>query len=244
VPASLVAEARASERACAALRINLELLRRLRTDLKVILVTGSRRGDGATTTVIDLAIRLAQAGQRTLLINADLRQGSLTRLHDLDRDRGLTQVLEGERLAPPVIERAPIDNLDVLAPGPGAANSTELLPLPRLKDVLGELRAHYDTVILDAPAVLEAPDACILAPLTDATLLVVRDGVTERADAEGAVRLFRTLDMPFLGAVFNGARGPEVSDVDHIADLLTYVGLYGAGATRREGWEMVGVGAE
>jgi Mrp family chromosome partitioning ATPase len=98
-------------------------------------------------------------------------------------------------------------------------------------------------VILDTPAVMEAPDACILAPLADAALLVVRDGVTERGDAERAVRMFRTLDVPFLGVVFNGARDPEVSDVSHLADLLTSVGLRDAGATGGEGREMVGVGA-
>jgi Mrp family chromosome partitioning ATPase len=244
VRAGLAAGSRAGERACAALLTNLGLLRCHRPDLKVLLVTGPCRGDGATTTAINLAVGLARAGQRTLLVGADLRQPALTGPHAPGRDRGLPQVWEVKRLAPPVIQRAPVDNLDVLAPRPGAARSTELPLPPRLKAVLGELRAHYDAVILDTPAALESPDACILAPLVDGALLVVRDGVTERRDAEGAVRLFRALDVPFLGAVFNGARGPEVRDVSHIADLLAGVRLHGAGGTRGEGREMVGVGAE
>src|SRR5262249_5881218 len=165
VRAALAAGSRNGKRVCAGLRINLTLLRGLRTDLKVVLVTSPRRGDGTTTTASNLAVGLARAGQRTLLIDANLRQPSLARLYALAGDRGLTQVLQGKRPASQAIQRSPVENLDAITAGPEAADSTKLLLSPRLKDVLGELRSHYDAVILDAPAVLEAPDACILASL-------------------------------------------------------------------------------
>jgi capsular exopolysaccharide synthesis family protein len=244
VRAALAAGSRNDKRVCAGLRINLTLLRRLRTDLKVVLVTSPRRGDGTTTTASNLAVSLARAGQRTLLIDANLRQPSLARLYALAGDRGLTQVLQGKRPASQAIQRSPVENLDVIAAGPEAADSTKLLLSPRLKDVLGELRSHYDAVILDTPAVLEAPDACILASLADGVLLVVRDGVTKRGDAEGMVRLLQVLDVPLLGVVFNAAQGPETGDASHIADFLTSAGLLGADATKGEGREMADVGAE
>jgi capsular exopolysaccharide synthesis family protein len=244
VGAGRAAGSRDNERVCAGRHINLALLRRHRPDLKVVLVASPRRGDGTTYVASHLAVSLAQAGQRTLLIDANLRQPFLAPLLALAGDRGLTQVLQGERPASQTIQRSPVENLDVIAAGPEAADSTALLLSPRLKDVLNGLRSPYDAVILDTPAVLEAPDACILACLADGVLLVVRDGVTVRGDAEEAVRLLRGLDVPLLGAVFNAAWGPETDAAGHIADLIASAGWHGAGATRREGRERAGAGAE
>src|SRR5262249_18722073 len=150
-------------------------------------------------------------------------RGSLGRLHALAADRGLNQVLQGEESVSKAIQRCPVEMLDGIAAGLEVLNQTPLLLSPRFKNILAEVCPHYDAVIVDSPAVLEGPDACILAPLVDGVLLVVRDGVTERVDAEEAVRLLRKLNAPLLGAVFNEAQGPEVGEADRLADLLAGV---------------------
>jgi capsular exopolysaccharide synthesis family protein len=168
----------------------------------------------------NLAVSLARAGQRTLLIDADLRRSSLAQLHALSADRGLSLALRGERPVAKAIQRCPVEKLHAMAAGPEVLNSTELMLSPSLANVLAEVRTLYDAVIVDAPAVLEGPEACILALLVDGVVLVVRDGVTKRADAEEAVRLLRKAKAPLLGAIFNDAQGPEVSEAERIADLI------------------------
>jgi capsular exopolysaccharide synthesis family protein len=220
VRAGLAGGTSESQRERDSLLSGLELLRRRQPGLKVVLVTSPRTGTGATMTASNLAVSLARAGQRTLLIDADLRQSSLARLHALAVDRGLNQVLQGEGPVSKVIQRCPVENLDAIAAGTEVLNSTPLLLSSRLKNVLTEVRSHYDVVIVDSPAVLESFDACILALLADGVLLVVRDGVTRRADAEAAVRLLRKMKAPLLGAVFNDAQGPAIHEADRVADLL------------------------
>ncbi|HEY7309646.1 MAG TPA: polysaccharide biosynthesis tyrosine autokinase [Gemmataceae bacterium] len=218
--AGLAAATTEDQRDRASLHTNLDLLRRRRLGLKVVLVAGPRAGAGATMTASNLAVSLARAGQRTLLIDADLRQSSVARLHALAVDRGLNQILQGEAPISKVIQRCPVEKLDALAAGAEVVSSTPLLLSPRLKNLLTEVRGHYDVVIVDSPAVLESPDACILAPLADGVLLVVRDGATGRADAEDAVRLLRKMKAPLLGAIFNDAQGPAIHEADRVADLL------------------------
>jgi capsular exopolysaccharide synthesis family protein len=220
VRAGLAAGTPDGQRDRASLHTSLELLRRCQPGLKVLMIAGPRAGAGATLTASNLAVSLAHAGQRTLLIDADLRQSSLAKLHALTTDRGLSLALRGERPVAKVIQRCPVEKLDAIAAGPEVLNSTELLLSPCHPNVLAEVRTLYDTVIVDSPAVLEGPEACILAFLVDGVVLVVRDGVTARADAEEAVRLLRKAKAPLLGAVINDTQGPEIGEADRIADLI------------------------
>lgn len=183
---------------------------------------------------VNLAASLARAGKRTLLIDTDLRQSSLARLCGLAAGRDLARVLREEQTASEAVQRCPIENLDAIAAGQETTRFTELLLSPRLQDALSELRDQYDTVVIDAPAVLEAPDACLLGTMADGVLLVVRESVTESGDAEKAARLLRGLNTALLGVLFNGAQGKDTGAVNQTVSVLIAGGQDEADATEEE----------
>src|SRR5262249_15357296 len=125
MPRSLPAEA------YKALRTNLEFLRRNQR-LEVIMVTSPTASDGKSTTSSNLAISLAHAGRRVLLVDADLRKPSLDSIYGLRRDRGLSHVLRDLMPMSRVVQRTSVENLDFIATGPEVPNPAELLMSARL----------------------------------------------------------------------------------------------------------------
>jgi len=188
-------------------RANLDVAARDRA-VRVMLVTSPRDGEGRTTVASNLAICLAQAGRRVLLVDADFRRPSQHALHGLIRSRGLSQVLRDLVSAARVVQPTPIKNLEVITCGGEVANPVELLSSPRLREFLDEARANYDAVIIDSPSLLGVADPALLGALADGLLLVVRTAVTRRDDAHRALELLRELGTPILGVIANGL-GPE-----------------------------------
>lgn len=183
-------------------RTNLEFLRR-NHGAQVLMVSSSRPGDGKTTTVSNLAISLAHAGRRVLLIDGDLRKSSLHATYGLDRDRGLTRIL-GEGLRPlEGIQRTAITNLDLITAGPPVPNPSEQLASGRLLELINEVRPLYDVVLIDTSPLLAVTDPSVISASVDAMLLVVRVETARRQDAERTTELLRTLGAPVLGVVVN-----------------------------------------
>ena len=177
---------------------------------KVILVTSPNAGDGKTTTASNLAISLAHAGHRVLLVDADLRRPSQHVIHSASRDRGLVHILKDLQPTHRVVQPTRVDNLDLISSGPEVPNPAELLASPRLGEFLDEVRRVYDVVIIDSAFVMAVTDPSIIGRLVDRTLLVVRTSATRRCDAERTVELLRLLCIPVLGVVVNGTmRGHE-----------------------------------
>lgn len=186
------------------IRANLDLSRRDR-DVRVVMVTGPLGGEGKSTVAVNLAVSLAQAGRRVLLIDADLRTPTLHKTFGLARGRGLVHLLRG--LLPPdrVVQATSVKNLDVVASGPEAPNPAELLSAPGLVEALARFREGYETVIIDAPALLPVADPSIVGAAADAIVLVLRVPATRRADAARAVEAVRGIGTPVLGVVLNGS---------------------------------------
>jgi capsular exopolysaccharide synthesis family protein len=183
-------------------RTNLEFLRR-NGDVRVLLVTSPISGDGKSTTASNLAISLAHAGRKVLLIDGDLRRPSLHRIFALRRDSGLAQVL-GDRLPlQRAIQPTLVENLDLIAAGPDVTNPAELLTSHRLGEVLDETRRMYDIVIFDSSPLLAVADPSILAVAADRVLLVVRVAATRRQDLDRIGELLATLGTPVIGTVVN-----------------------------------------
>src|SRR5262249_5700857 len=111
-----------------------------------------------------------------------------------------------------VVQPCSIENLALLTAGPAVSNPAELLMSPRLQELLGEVRAAYDVVIVDSSPLLSVTDPRLLGAAADGTVLVVRQGMTRRQDAEKAVEFLRALGTPFLGALVNGGRRLPVED--------------------------------
>ena len=189
-----------------------EAYRSLRTNLafsrahappKTIVFTSPGPSDGKSTTVANLAITFAQQGQRTLIIDADLRRAVLDNLFNVPRAPGLTDVLVGRQTLPDATHPSGIDNLDVLGSGPFPSNPSELLGSTAMRDLLLEAMTKYDMVLLDSPPLLAVTDAAVLSTLADAAVLVVRVGETSRAAVRRATGQLQTVRGHLVGAVLN-----------------------------------------
>lgn len=189
-----------------------ESYRQIRTNLqyvrvdhppKVMVITSSVGGEGKTTTAINLAIVLAQSGQRVVLVEADLRRPRVTRYMRLVGGAGLTNVLAGNADLLELLQPYGDGKLTVLAAGPHPPNPSELLGSELMGSLLSELRRHSDYVIIDAPPLLPVTDAAVLAVLADGAVIVTRYGKTKREQLRAAAASLHSIDAQLIGTVLN-----------------------------------------
>ncbi|MBV8382366.1 MAG: polysaccharide biosynthesis tyrosine autokinase [Planctomycetaceae bacterium] len=185
-------------------RTNLESLRRNRS-AQVLLATSPHSGDGKSTTASNLAIALAHAGRKVLLVDADLRAPTQHAIYNLRWDRGLVHVLQGRLPAHRAVQPTTVENLDLIAAGPEVPNPAELLSSHRLGELLEWGRPIYNFIIIDSPSLLGLSDPAIVAAVVDGILLVTRLGELRRRDIEQVSELLKMLGAPVLGVVANGA---------------------------------------
>jgi tyrosine-protein kinase Etk/Wzc len=195
-PRSPVAEAYRS------LRTNLAFAR-AHEALRVMVLTSPGPADGKSTTVANLAITFAQQGQRTLLIDGDLRRAVLDKMFKVPRAPGLTDVLVGQQRLRDVIHQTEIDHLSVVGSGPFPPNPSELLGSTAMRDVLTEAKEQFDVVLIDSPPLLAVTDAAVLATMADGAILVIRVGSTAKAAVRRAVAQLHTVHGNVVGAVLN-----------------------------------------
>ncbi|MDT0631229.1 polysaccharide biosynthesis tyrosine autokinase [Rubrivirga sp. S365] len=198
-----------------------------RTDavVRTVVVTSAGAGEGKSTTSSNLAVTFAQAGRKTVLIDADFRRPRLHEVFGSPVDYGLAQVLGGryadaESLASllPEAFSGPVDNLFVIptgavaveneldGPGDGratVANPSELLGSPELRDLLQALLDVVDVVVIDTPPVLAATDAVLLSTQADATLLMTSSGKSKVGDVRQALAHLDDVGARVVGAVLN-----------------------------------------
>ncbi|MCD4526930.1 polysaccharide biosynthesis tyrosine autokinase [Nocardioides sp. cx-173] len=190
---------------------SIESFRVLRTNLqfadvdarrRVVVVTSALQAEGKTTAALNLALALAAAGQRTLLIEGDLRRSQAASALGMDGSVGLTSILVGDVSADDAIQRHLNTPLDLLASGAPPPNPTELIQSKRMAELLAWARTTYDKVIIDAPGLLPVTDAAILASLSDGVMIVVRHGKSTPAHLRSAVDRLNSVDANILGLVF------------------------------------------
>lgn len=170
---------------------------------KVIQITSPESGDGKTTTVANLAVAMAQSGQRVLLIDADLRRPTVQTLFRVPNDVGLVDVLLGEVSGLNAVRQTFVENLSVLPAGQPPVNPAELISRPQLGQLLHQVRDEYDLVLVDSPPLLAVSDPCALARHTDGVLLVIRLGKTSLMTASRARDVLTTNEVQVLGIVAN-----------------------------------------
>jgi capsular exopolysaccharide synthesis family protein len=151
-----------------------------REKLRSILVSSAVPREGKTTTCVNLSIGFSQTDERVLLLDADLRRGEIHKYFEIERDKGLADVLLGEAQIEEVIKPSGVPKLDLMTCGSYPANPAELLIGWRLKEVLQWAHKHYDRVILDGPPVMGIADASILGAAVDGVLFVIWAGRTSR----------------------------------------------------------------
>ncbi|HZL01912.1 MAG TPA: polysaccharide biosynthesis tyrosine autokinase [Cellulomonas sp.] len=189
-----------------------EAFRRLRTNLQFldiadrpqsIVVTSSVPGEGKSTTTINVAISLADAGSRVCLIDADLRRPSISKYMGLEGGVGLTTVLIGRATVEDVIQPWGNGYLHVLPAGQIPPNPSELLGSQAMAALLEKLTTRYDIVLLDTAPLLPVTDAAILSKLTGGALVVVSADVLRRNQLTESIGALETVGARILGIVIN-----------------------------------------
>ena len=173
--------------------------------LQIIEVTSASPGEGKTTTLANLGVALARAGQQVIVVCCDLRKPRLHEFFGLDNRVGFTSVLVGDAGLSTALQKVPgMDRLRVLASGPIPPNPSELLASDRAGELLTVLAQQADVVLIDAPPVLPVTDAAVLANRVDATLLVVTADQTTQKHVVRAAEILGQVHAPLVGTVLNG----------------------------------------
>lgn len=171
---------------------------------KVVQITSPAPGDGKSTLAANLSICIAQSGKKVLLIDADFRRPRVHKLFSFDREVGLSSVINGETELMDAVRATEISNLFCLSCGPKVNNPSELLTLPRFKELIELTREKFDFVVIDTPPMLAVTDPSIVAARVDGVLLTLRLNKRARANVTRAVEMLGTLGSPVLGVVVNG----------------------------------------
>ncbi len=171
----------------------------------VVQVTSANAGEGKTTSLANLGVALAKAGQRVTLVCCDLRRPRLHEFFGLSNEIGFTSMLLGEAPITRAVQNVPgIPRLRVLASGPLPPNPSELLSSGRTKEVFAALKADADIVLIDSPPVLPVTDALVLFRHVDATIMVFAVGQTSQKQAATALAMAAQVDAPLVGVLLNG----------------------------------------
>ncbi|MBW7932513.1 MAG: polysaccharide biosynthesis tyrosine autokinase [Gemmatimonadaceae bacterium] len=189
-----------------ALRTNLNYLTPPRAP-RVIVLTSALPGDGKTTTAVNLAITLAQQGQRVILIDAETRRGTVHEAFGIPPAPGFFDLMYGQASPGECIRRVSMETggtVDVLPLGSSpSVNPADLLVATRLQPLFDRLRQQYDYVLLDTPPLNLFTDASLIAASADALLLVARSDKTDREELRFAVQQLHNVKVVLAGAVLN-----------------------------------------
>lgn len=170
---------------------------------RTLLVSSSQPSEGKTTISINLAISLAQLGQRVLLIDGDMRRPSVRVALNLESNLGLVSYLTGQQDWRAAVRPTGVAGLDAMVCGPVPPNPAELLSSERMRALLEEAKAEYQFVVVDSPPLLQVADSRILATLVEGVLLVVKGASTPRELAQRARSSARDVGASLLGVVLN-----------------------------------------
>jgi polysaccharide biosynthesis transport protein len=171
---------------------------------RTILVTSAIPGDGKSMTAANLAVMLAWSGARVLLVDADLRRGSIHQQFAVPAAPGLAEVLDEQQAWARVVTRNSVDNLSIVPRGTTPRHPGELFVKSIKEQFLKEAGGQYDFVLLDSPPIMAADDVSNLAPFVDGVLMVIRASYTSARVARAALDLLYLRKAKVLGIVFNG----------------------------------------
>jgi capsular exopolysaccharide synthesis family protein len=173
---------------------------------KIILVTSAGPSEGKTLTSTNLAITMAQAGSRVVIVDCDMRKPKVHKMFGIGRDKGMSSVLvsnELENVLQDVIIHSDIPNLDVIPCGPIPPNPSEIIGSQKMSRIMEKLQEQYDRIIVDSPPITAVTDATVLAKFVDGVMLVVHAGVTPRQVVKTGLEQVQGVDANVLGAVLN-----------------------------------------
>ncbi|WP_300681127.1 polysaccharide biosynthesis tyrosine autokinase [Nocardioides sp.] len=200
--------------------IAAESYRRLQTNLQFLdvsapvrslVVTSALGGEGKSMTSINLALAIAEKGQRVLLVDADMRKPSIAEYCHLEQAVGLTTVLIGKAALHEVVQPWGHPTLEVLTSGSTPPNPSQLIDSIAMHQLLGDALDSYDVIIFDAPPLLPVSDGAVLARLTDGALVVAGCHQLRRHQLVEALATLETVGARCLGVVANRTRSRTTS---------------------------------
>jgi capsular exopolysaccharide synthesis family protein len=171
--------------------------------IKTIVVTSSEPMEGKTTTVVNLAVTFAQAGNKVLVIDSDLRKPKIHSMFGINNDKGLTNLIAGHGAHKDFIQKVDIDNLSILTSGTIPPNPSELLASNSMKEFLKKVCEEFDIILFDAPPVGIVTDAAIISTYVDGTILVANSGHVGIETIKRSKDLLQKVDAKILGVVMN-----------------------------------------
>jgi non-specific protein-tyrosine kinase len=195
--------------------VTAEAYRALRTNLsfsslddpiRTLVVTTPAPQENKSLVISNLAVIMAQGGNRTILVDCDLRRPALHEIFGVDNSTGLTtMMLDESAMAVPPLHQTEIENLWLLPSGPLPPNPADLLGSRRMDMVIDQLKEAADIVLLDAPPVISVTDAAVLGSKVDGVVLVVSAGLTRREHAVRAKEMLAKVNIRIVGAVLDNA---------------------------------------
>lgn len=188
------------------LRTNLEFTLPEDQKCPIIGVTSSMRGEGKSTTAVNLSYVLAEKGNRVLLIDGDLRIPSVAKKMGLDKSPGLTDILMGKGARIEEFRSELLDNWYILPSGEIPPNPSELLGSRRMEAILEDLKEKFEYIVIDLPPVNLVSDALSIANLITGMIVVIREDYTEKKELERCFRQLQLSNVHVLGCVMNEAK--------------------------------------
>ncbi|MCY3915611.1 MAG: CpsD/CapB family tyrosine-protein kinase [Chloroflexi bacterium] len=195
----------AASEAYRSLRTNL-MFSSVESPIQTLLVTSAARDDQKSVTLANLAVTFAQSGNRTILVDADLRQPKQHELWDLDSNRGLSSMMVDDgAISDPPLQATAVDGLEIICAGALPPNPADLLGGQRINEIIAALKQRADYVLFDSPPVLAATDAALLGIKLDGALLAIRAGETRRDHTAQARQALERVHVRVVGAVLTDA---------------------------------------
>jgi polysaccharide biosynthesis transport protein len=189
-----------------------EAFRNLRTNVlfssteeggRTLVVTSTGPGEGKTMIACNLSLALAQAGQRVLLLDGDMRKPKVHTLFDESQTPGLSNVLVGNARASEAVRKTLVQNLWLLLAGVAPPNPAELLGSQRFRDFLATLQEHFDWVVIDTPPVMAVTDAALVSHVANGVAFVIAAEQTSKHTANAALEQLEAAKARFLGGILN-----------------------------------------
>ncbi|NMT49446.1 polysaccharide biosynthesis tyrosine autokinase [Providencia stuartii] len=205
----------------------VEAIRSLRTSVyfsvmnqgnNLVMVTSASPGVGKSFVTSNMAVVLANAGKKVLLIDTDLRKGCIHKAFGLSNKLGLSDYLSQSDTSQPNIHNSVIENLDVICRGKNVTHSSELLMGERFKRLLDTVKGQYDIVVIDTAPILAITDSAIIGKYVGTSLLIAYYGVNTVKDVELSLKRFKQNDIEITGVILNG--------IDAKSDDYNYVYEY------------------
>jgi succinoglycan biosynthesis transport protein ExoP len=235
VPKSMMAES------FRALRTNIQF-KEAEKKIETIGVASTSPEEGKTLVAVNLAITMAQAGMKVLLVGSDLRKPAIDRVFGVEMNPGLTDILMGNyawrdtvktvtdmimgQMGTDEVMMTPgLDNLHLITSGPIPPNPAELIESERLTTLMEEAKKEYDIVVFDSTPILSTADAAIMGTKVDGVLLVYRVGTVSRGLLRRSTAQLKQVNSNIMGVVLNGMRpdvSPDFQDYKYYSSYYAY----------------------